>query len=144
METLADHLALMALRTDVIGGNVHSAVCTTDSDGHLTWASDDFLRLAGQSLEGVAAENWISAVHQEDRGHVLNAWRAAVESRSNFSYDFRYASQGRQGVVWVSAFAKYARNPISGRVAGWVCEIKRRPPPPMERECPADHFVPPM
>ena len=144
LEIVADGLALAALRQEFAGNHAHAAICITDGDGHLTWASDNFLALAGASLDDVLSENWIAVVHQDDRGGVLRAWRSAVESRSNFAFDFRYSQPETGAVTWVSTIAKYARNPLNGRIAGWVCEVRRRPAPPAHEDCPAGHWVPPL
>lgn len=139
IEALADRLAISVLKSEFIGNHVDHAVCTTDSKGLIIWASDSFLSIFGRPMADMLGENWVSTIYQEDRGSVYKAWTGAVESHSNFTYDFRtfvsHPGEGQDELIWLSAFARYARNPLSGKIAGWVFQVSRKPPPPEPERC---------
>lgn len=149
IEKLADNLAITALRQEFAGNTARAAIATTDANGHLTWASDEFLDIAGVTLAEALGENWMASIHQDDRPMLIAAWERAVELGSNFTYDYRYTGieSNQHCVRWVRATAKHARNPISGKIAGWVCEIIPRQPPKEyagELQCESRHWVPPL
>ncbi len=62
---------------------------TSEDPGGLRWWES----VSGQSPEEQQGDGWLDAVHPEDRQRTLDAWRAALESRTRYEAEFRLRSR---------------------------------------------------
>ena len=61
----------------------------TDADGRNLYANNVWQQMSGLTLSQTLGENWIAAVHPEDRAMLLAAWRDAVSGRQKFRHEYR-------------------------------------------------------
>ena len=76
------------------------------------------LAYTGLSEEKSMGAGWASALHPEDRDHVLQVWNEAVKWRKEFELKYRY-QRANGFVVWVSCHAM-AITDNSDRITGYI------------------------
>ncbi len=91
-------------------------VFETDAQGRLIFANERMQRQTGRTLEALAGEGWLEAVHPEDRVAFLANWRQALAQRSELDEELRLAHP-RSGVLWVSFRVRPIRD-AARRVSG--------------------------
>jgi len=89
-----------------------------DADGRVAYANDRWHAI--YSLEGSDAlgDNWVEALHPEDRAAALAQWRMAVEHGASFNATFRLAGPGREE-RWISSRGSPLRD-ADGVITGYV------------------------
>ena len=91
-------------------------VWMTDADGKPI-APTDWMAYTGQSLEE-ATENWVSAIHPDDRDLTAQAWMRAVEAKNLYEIEHRLrAADGSYRHFWVRAVPVLATD---GSIREWV------------------------
>ncbi|MEG4804698.1 PAS domain S-box protein [Microcoleus sp. ARI1-B5] len=91
-------------------------VWMTDAQGKPI-APIDWMAYTGQSLEE-ATDNWVSAIHPDDRPITAQAWMRAVETKSLYEVEHRLrAADGSYRHFWVRAVPVLAGD---GSVREWV------------------------
>ncbi|MCC3530288.1 MAG: PAS domain S-box protein [Microcoleus sp. PH2017_22_RUC_O_B] len=91
-------------------------VWMTDAEGKPI-APMDWMAYTGQSLEE-ATENWLSAIHPDDRELTAQAWMRAVETKNLYEVEHRLrAADGRYSYFWVRAVPVLAAD---GSIREWV------------------------
>jgi two-component system sensor histidine kinase/response regulator len=87
-------LAAMALRSSeeqfrVLVQISSQIVWTAGADGAVNEASPSWCAFTGQTPEQMAGAGWLDAVHPADGERVIQAWRQAVATRSQYSIEYR-------------------------------------------------------
>ena len=78
-------------------------VWTTNASGLFDKPQPDWTAYTGMSLEEMT-DNWIQAVHPEDRDRTIQAWTRAVETKSLYEIEHRLrAADGSYRHFWVRA-----------------------------------------
>ncbi|MEG4284974.1 PAS domain S-box protein [Microcoleus sp. A006_D1] len=91
-------------------------VWMTDAEGKPI-ALIDWMEYTGQTLEE-ATENWVSAIHPDDRELTAQAWMHAVESKNLYEVEHRLrAADGSYSHFWVRAVPVLAAD---GSIREWV------------------------
>ncbi|PSB42395.1 PAS domain-containing sensor histidine kinase, partial [filamentous cyanobacterium Phorm 6] len=92
-------------------------VWTTNASGLFDKPQPDWTAYTGMRLEEMT-DNWIEAVHPEDRDRTIQAWTRAVETKSLYEVEHRLrAADGRYRHFWVRAVPVLAED---GSVREWV------------------------
>ena len=91
-------------------------VWMTDAQGKPI-APADWMAYTGQSL-AEATENWVSAIHPDDRDRTAQAWMRAVETKNLYEIEHRLrAADGSYRHFWVRAVPVLAAD---GTIREWV------------------------
>jgi PAS domain S-box-containing protein len=91
-------------------------VWTSDAQGKPI-APTDWMAYTGQSLEE-ATDNWLSAIHPDDRDLTVEAWRRAIETKNLYEIENRLrAADGSYRHFWVRAVPVLATD---GSIREWV------------------------
>lgn len=64
-------------------------VWVADADGRTVEDSPSWRSFTGCSLEGYLGDNWLKAVHPDDRARLKHTWRRATETRGVYHSEFR-------------------------------------------------------
>jgi PAS domain S-box-containing protein len=76
---------------------VHGVLWTNSADGKMVGEQHGWANLTGQTPEEYQGYGWASAVHPDDVESTVEAWRAAVESKTMFVHEHRVK---RHDGVW--------------------------------------------
>jgi PAS domain S-box-containing protein len=91
-------------------------VWTTDAQGKPI-APTDWMAYTGQSWEE-ATDNWLSAIHPDDRDATMQAWMRAIETKNLYEIEYRLrAADGSYRHFWVRAVPVLAAD---GSIREWV------------------------
>ena len=89
-----------------------------ETDGGLSYISQDFYESTGLTPEEALPTGWATAVHPEDLAFVAEEW--ATARREEAPYDTEFRIRQRDGEYrWISARALPVRN-AAGEVVGWL------------------------
>lgn len=124
VEGLQGTLAMIHVRQKMYDRLLENATITTNEKGELTWASEGFLQICERTLEEVIDNNWISAIHQDDRERVVDEWQHAVRDGRDFVMEYRYGPTRDRSIILVEAHAYAARVGLSSRPVGWVAVVR--------------------
>lgn len=93
----AHDLARSNARFQAAARAVGDVLWTNDSNGEMKGDQSGWAAITGQSAEEYKGYGWSRAVHPDDAGPTIDAWRRAVAVRSNFVFEHRVR---RQDGVW--------------------------------------------
>jgi len=79
-------------------------VWTCDPNGEVQEDSPSWRLFTGQSIYEFLSGKWINAIHLDDRGRALSAWREAVRSKRLYSVEYRLRHI-KHGYRWTEARA---------------------------------------
>ncbi|MEG4291936.1 PAS domain S-box protein [Microcoleus sp. C2C3] len=92
-------------------------VWMTDASGIPSGPQPEWIAYTGMSLEQIR-DNWIEAVHPEDRDRTIQAWMRAVEAKSLYEVEHRLrAADGSYRHFWVRGVPILAED---GSIREWV------------------------
>lgn len=91
-------------------------VFETDVQGRLVFANERMQRQTGRTLEALAGEGWLEAIHPDERAAFLANWRQALSQRRELDEELRLLHP-RSGVLWVSCRVRPIRD-AARRVSG--------------------------
>ncbi|VAX03221.1 diguanylate cyclase/phosphodiesterase (GGDEF & EAL domains) with PAS/PAC sensor(s) [hydrothermal vent metagenome] len=99
----------------------------TDAQGLCIYVNERWLDMAGMTEPQVLGEDWMKAIHADDRERIFQEWSQAVRTQTPFYTECRLqrpaAADGSQGrVTWVLAQATAERDGV-GNIAGYVGTI---------------------
>lgn len=117
---LAERIAILTLLNETQHFKSNNCLVVINKLGELIWASDPFLRLTGQTIQSLAGKGWFNSIFQADREAFILAWERAMSAHSNFTFNFRVIDSRTRKRTGVEIALKFARNPFTGEVAGWV------------------------
>ncbi|HSH68600.1 MAG TPA: PAS domain S-box protein, partial [Deferrisomatales bacterium] len=113
--TAAESWAAQCLDAVTVG------VYQTDPLGNCVHVNPAWCEIAGLTEGQARGSGWVDAVHPEDRGPVLQAWRAAVTGGGAFQAEYRFLHSSGTA-RWVIGTARALRAP-DGEVRGYVGAI---------------------
>lgn len=61
--------------------NRDEPIFESDWNGQCTWVNNKYCSLTGYKLEEFLKNGWHNVIHQDDREHVVNEWKAAIEGK---------------------------------------------------------------
>jgi PAS domain S-box-containing protein len=93
----------------------------TDENGNCIYVNERYCEITGLSLQQALGQGWSHAIHPDDAGRVVAAWKIAVQENRPFNIECRYR-QADGSVVWVLAQATRELNK-SGKVKGYIGSI---------------------
>lgn len=70
-----------------------------DANGQATYVNDRWCEITGMTLEQ-AQENWLDAIHPEDREQVMATWAECTQTRQPFRLEYRIRPVNHT-IVWV-------------------------------------------
>jgi PAS domain S-box-containing protein len=93
-------------------------VWTADSNGGLTWVSEQWTRYTGLTLAQSAGGNWTSAVHPDDMRAAHSYWTATIVAGTDAEVHFRLR-EGMTGRYRWFVMRAQAQHDELGRPTGW-------------------------
>lgn len=94
------------------------AICQANADGLCLYSNTRWQEMSGLTFSDSLGTGWLSAVHPDDRGALINLWSAYVDNGGEFFHEFRLLTP--QGVTqWVSTRAA-AMKSSTGETIGYV------------------------
>lgn len=87
----------------------------TDADGKYVYVNQTWRDFAGITRQEALGNNWINAIHPDDRQQVKEMWRMAIENHSEFSLEYRFLTPDNQE-TWILSQAR----PVNGGNNGYV------------------------
>jgi len=98
----------------------------TDSDGTTTYVNPRWCKISGLSFEEALGDNWLNAVHEDDREALLNGWQNATSMQDTSFSEYRFVRKDGS-TAWVLGQAipeKNAANQIVGYI-GTITDISK-------------------
>ncbi len=92
----------------------------TDAQGKTTYVNPKWCELSGLPPEQAMGDDWINAVHPDDRQRVLSGWRDKVSKAENSTTEYRFLKPDGT-VVWVLGNALPEEN--NGKISGYIGTI---------------------
>lgn len=92
----------------------------TKPDGYTTYVNPKWTELSGLTLKEAQGDNWLSAVHPEDRDKVLEGWRQKTSNLEKSTAEYRFLRKDGQ-IVWVLGNA--LPEIIDGKIQGYIGTI---------------------
>jgi len=77
-------------RFSALVSSAPAGVFEADANGRYTFVNDRLCQFAGRPAEQLLGENWLQALHPEDRERVQNAWGNFVKQGIPFDLEFRF------------------------------------------------------
>lgn len=74
-------------------------IFVSDAQGDCIYTNAAYHKISGLSFDQALGTNWSTAIHPEDRQHVLSEWRAAALGEESFQTEYRFLRQDGS-VVW--------------------------------------------
>ncbi|MDH4219426.1 MAG: PAS domain S-box protein [Candidatus Aminicenantes bacterium] len=93
----------------------------TDSRGDYIYVNERWQEIAGMSMEQALGGGWSTAIHPEDRDHVVAEWFASAQNKTPFRLEYRFRRPDGT-LTWVVGQAT-AEEDDHGQVTGYVGTI---------------------
>ena len=95
----------------------------TTPDGDTTYVNPKWSELSGLSLEEAAGNNWLSAVHPDDREKVIRGWQSNLSVKTPSTAEYRFVHKNGK-IVWVfgNAVPEWINDEINGYI-GTITDI---------------------
>ncbi|WP_170149614.1 ATP-binding protein [Rhodoplanes roseus] len=84
-----DELAQLEARFRDLADSAPVMIWVSDPSGLCTWFNRPWLTFTGRGLEESLGEDWLAAVHPDDRARCASVYRSAFEQREPFRLEFR-------------------------------------------------------
>jgi len=97
----------------------------TNADGYTTYVNPKWSELSGLSLEEAQGDNWLDAVHPDDRERVIGNWRADTLLQKPSDAEYRFLRKDGR-TVWVigKAVPERSGDQVTGYI-GTITDITR-------------------
>lgn len=92
----------------------------TTALGETTYVNPKWSELSGLSIEEAIGNNWLNAVHPDDREKLMENWKSSVMSQKYSSAEYRFLRKDGQ-IVWVIGNAVYEW--IDNEITGYIGTI---------------------
>jgi PAS domain S-box-containing protein len=91
--------------------------------GDTTYVNPKWSELSGLTLEEAVGNNWLNAVHPDDRGNVIENWKSILLSQKQSNAEYRFLKKDGN-IVWVigNAVSEWINNEINGYI-GTITDI---------------------
>src|SRR4051794_19762864 len=73
-----------------IGESIDCGVWVCAPDGRNTYASDSFLKLVGMTQKQCTNFGWSNALHPDDAGRTIAAWKECVRTQAKWDIEHRF------------------------------------------------------
>lgn len=93
----------------------------TDADGATTYVNPTWSRISGLPASQAMGDDWLRAVHPEDRERIIENWRSATRKNNKNTADYRFIHPDGS-IVWVIGQAVPEIN-SNGKIIGYVGTI---------------------
>jgi len=103
-------------RVKTILDSVPQIIWSAGPDGRLNYVSDQWTGM-GSAEELALGDNWVNAIHAEDRQRAQEAWRRCVATGQFYEVELRVLAPGG-GHRWTLIRAQPARSP-AGQIVQW-------------------------
>ena len=97
---------------------VPQVLWSANGDGRLDFVSDQWERDYGGSPTRLLIEGWIEFVHPDDRARAVAAWTRALESKQEYSNQFRMRRPADGDYRWITVTARPALDEW-GNIVRW-------------------------
>ncbi|HCR89694.1 MAG TPA: hypothetical protein DIW50_04360, partial [Prolixibacteraceae bacterium] len=105
-----------------LSDNSPVGIFRTNAVGTVTYINARLCRLADVSIDDAEGDNWLHAIHPEDRDILYEKWKKAIVSKTNFSAEFRLLNKdGRVTIVFAEAVPEIGEN---GSINGYIGTVK--------------------
>lgn len=112
-----DALRSSEQRINALVANLPQLIYIVDNTGKTSWVNDKWAAYFGLSVNEVVDEKWVSAVHPDDMGPMVESWRAAFAEGHDWEHTFRI--KNKEGEYrWFLSRATPLRGP-EGKVLRW-------------------------
>jgi len=93
----------------------------TDPNGKTTYVNPKWSQLSGLSSEQAMGDNWLAAVHPEDKEKVITGWKQKISEETTSSAEYRFLHPDGN-IIWVigQAIPEYSNN---NEILGYVGTI---------------------
>ncbi|HEX8985591.1 MAG TPA: PAS domain-containing protein [Bryobacteraceae bacterium] len=109
-------------------------VWMTGSDGCTEYANRACCQVTGAGADATGFEDWIAAVHPEDRERFRSAWRAATTEGKPFALEYRVLDPAGPRWVLGHGVPRFLANGAFSGYVGWCTGSTRRQEPEQEFE----------
>jgi PAS domain S-box-containing protein len=92
----------------------------TDANGKTTYVNPKWCELSGLSFEEALDDNWINAVHPDDRENILSTWHERVNRTEPSTSEYRFLKPDGT-IVWVLGNA--LPEIVDGKIIGYIGTI---------------------
>ena len=98
----------------------------TDEKGKTTFVNPKWIELSGLTEAQALGDNWLQAVHQDDRQFLINHWRESANKGEESTAEYRFLKDNGS-VVWVMGYAvpEHENGVVKGYV-GTITDISER------------------
>lgn len=107
--------------------NAPVAIFKTDIKGACDYVNEEWMKYSGMHFEEAMGYGWSDAIHPEEKVRVLEEWRLAISSGTEFRSEFRFLDKNRKA-TWleVKAVALYNTNRMLYGYIGMAIDITER------------------
>lgn len=95
-----------------------AGIYLTDEKGLCIYVNERWCEMAGFDAQEAAGDNWLQAVHAEDRSLIESAWEHMVASGGRWQREFRFQNKNGE-VVWIYGLANPIRDD-GGKTTGYI------------------------
>lgn len=94
----------------------------TDENGHFIYVNEQWTKMTGLSKEDSLRENWLLAIHTEDRSTVYKKWKHSTVWENQFEFDCRLVDRNGRS-IWVTWMVAGILSPDGQHRAGYTGTI---------------------
>ena len=105
----------------MLARSVPVGLLRTDAEGNCKYVNERWTELTGLTDDESRGRGWISALHEDDREHVIEEWNRAARDEVEFDSEYRIKSPNGK-LTWVHGLATALRD-LDGRVTGYLGSV---------------------
>ena len=108
--------------------NAPVGIFKTDIEGSCNFVNNQWMEHTGLSFNEAMGFGWSEGVHQDDKNHVIKAWREFVNTGKEYNIDLRFYNRNKDKTTWLSVKSEGlydAKNELYGYI-GTCIDITER------------------
>jgi len=122
IDRIEEEMLRTQIKVHALLSTTHVAYLVIDGKNECSWANCKYLEIMETTVEQVLHRGWISHIHPEDRGTIIEEWTRAIADKRDFRYIYRLLKiSGEEIKVLVTANMTY--RPITHEFAGALFAI---------------------
>ena len=125
IDRLEVNQVLMGQKQGLMLSSSRISLMTIAPDGMVLDVTDPFCEMLDRSKDELLGNNWISAVHPDDREQLQSEWADAVEAHRSINAHFRFVLEKDRSEVKVY-FRASALPPFKNKPQGYLGVVTRR------------------